>query len=87
MAMEVPVLATRSGGMQAFARDGVDALLVEPGSPDELEAGLARLLENPGQARSLASAARSRVQRETSFSARMARVAAIYDSLTGSARS
>jgi len=44
MAMEVPVLATRSGGMEAFAKHGEDAWLVDPNSVDELERGLDILL-------------------------------------------
>ncbi|MCA8981185.1 MAG: glycosyltransferase family 4 protein [Planctomycetes bacterium] len=78
MAMEVPVLATRSGGMQEFARDGEDALLCDPGSVDELEHGLARLCDDPDLRTRLARNARARIESECSFAARMDRVASFY---------
>jgi len=79
MAMEVPVLATRSGGMQAFARDGVDALLCDPGSVDELADGLRRLATDPALRAGLARAARERVEREHSFARRMEHMVTVYD--------
>ncbi len=78
MAMEVPVLATRSGGMQEFARDGEDALLCDPGSVDELHAGLARLVDDADLRARLARGARERIVADCSFAARMDRVAELY---------
>lgn len=79
MAMEVPVLATRSGGMQEFARDGEDALLCDPGSVDELERGLAQLSSAADLRARLARNARRRIEADCSFAARMNRVASLYD--------
>ncbi len=81
MAMEVPVVATRCGGMPAFGRDGEDMLLVEPGSPGALAEGLRRLLSDDGQRHRLACAARRRIEREHSFSRRMERMVQVYDRL------
>jgi glycosyltransferase involved in cell wall biosynthesis len=81
MAMEVPVLATRSGGMQGFARDGEDALLCDPGSADELAVGLRRLAGDAALRRRLAQAARQRIAREHAFAQRMRKVVAVYDRL------
>jgi glycosyltransferase involved in cell wall biosynthesis len=39
MAMEVPVLATRCGGLETFGRDGKDMLLVRAGIVDALSLG------------------------------------------------
>ena len=78
MAMEVPVLATRSGGMQAFAKHGEDAWLIAPGSVDELERGLDKLLTDAALRHSLSLAARSRIERDSSFSARIAKEVAVY---------
>ncbi len=78
MAMEVPLLATRSGGMAAFARHGEDAWLIYPGSVDELERGLEKLLTDADLRRKLALAARSRIERDSSFSARVAKELAVY---------
>jgi glycosyltransferase involved in cell wall biosynthesis len=82
MAMEVPVLATRCGGIDAFAKHGEDAWLVEPGSVDELERGLEKLLDDADLRRRLAHNARTRVERESSFPARIAKELAVYARLT-----
>jgi glycosyltransferase involved in cell wall biosynthesis len=83
MAMEVPVLATRCGGMEAFAKDGEDALLVDAGSADALARGILRLANDAELRRRLASAARSRVEKECSLARRMAREVERYDRLLG----
>lgn len=83
MAMEVPVLATRSGGMQAFARDGEDALLVETGSSAALRAGLERLVRDRDLRERLARTARARIERDCSFTRRMQRMVEVYDRLPG----
>jgi glycosyltransferase involved in cell wall biosynthesis len=81
MAMEVAVLATRCGGLEAFGRDGDDMLLVEPGSAAALAAGLERLARDAGLRRRLVQAARSRVEQEHGFARRMERMRAVYDRL------
>lgn len=81
MSMELPVVATRSGGMQEFARDGEDALLVDPGSTEELARGLRRVLANGELRERLARGARARVERDCSFARRMERVVEVYDRL------
>ena len=79
MAMEVPVLATRCGGLETFGRDGEDLLLVAAGSANELERGLLRLATDPALRARLARAARARVERDFSFARRMERFVGIYD--------
>ncbi len=79
MAMEVPVLATRCGGLETFGRDGEDMLLVPSGSAEALADGLVRLAKDRGLRERLARTARARVEREHSFARRMSRFAAIYD--------
>jgi len=81
MSMGVPVLATRSGGMQAFARDGEDALLCDPGSTGELTNGLRKLVLDPELRVRLRSAARKRVVAELGFARRMESMVAVYDRL------
>lgn len=81
MAMEVPVLATRCGGMEAFAKDGEDALLVDAGSVDALERGLTRLATDAGLRARLSRNARAKIERESSFRRRMERFAEIYERL------
>jgi glycosyltransferase involved in cell wall biosynthesis len=83
MAMEVPVLATRCGGMEAFARDGEDALLVDPGSAEALADGLGRLARDPTLRARLVQAARARIETQQSFASRMRRLVGVYDRLLG----
>lgn len=78
MAMEVPVLATRCGGMQAFAKDGEDALLVGVNSVDELERGLTQLATDAALRARLSLTARAKIEREYSFTRRMQRFAQLY---------
>jgi glycosyltransferase involved in cell wall biosynthesis len=45
IACELPVVATRVGGIPRYVSDGVDGILVEPGQPSVLAAALSRVLE------------------------------------------
>ncbi len=81
MAMEVPLVATRCGGMNAFGRDGVDMRLVEVGSVDALQHGLLELAGDEALRARLAHAARRRIETELSFTARMRKMVALYDRL------
>ena len=81
MAMEVPVLATRCGGIEAFGHDGVDMVQVSAGDAGSLAEGLRRLAEDAGLRARLAAAARARIEAEYSFRRRMERMAELYDRL------
>lgn len=48
------VVSTRAAGIPYIYSDGVDALLAEPGTPQDLAGAVVRVLENPALARSLA---------------------------------
>jgi glycosyltransferase involved in cell wall biosynthesis len=82
MSMGLPIVATRSGGMETFTKDGADGILIEPGSVDELESGLGRVLRDAELQTSLALGARERVLADCSFARRMERVAELYDGLS-----
>jgi glycosyltransferase involved in cell wall biosynthesis len=62
MASATPVLASRTGGIPDQLRDGVDGLLVTPGSAGALATAMERLLGDPDGARLLAASARRRVR-------------------------
>lgn len=81
MAMSLPIVATRSGGMGAFGRDGSDMLLVTPGSADELASAIERLVQRPDLRSALARAARRRTEAELSFGRRMHLMKEAYDDL------
>lgn len=83
MAMEVPVVAARIGGLPRLIRHDQDGLLFEPGSVEQLAGALARLLGDDALAGRLRRAARATIGARYSFEARMAKVRAIYDDLLG----
>ncbi len=60
MASACPIVATRAGGIPELVRDNQEALLVEPGDVPELAIAIESLLNDPGGARGLGAAARSR---------------------------
>lgn len=83
MAMRRPIVATTAGGMGAFGRDGIDMLLVTPGSAEALANALTRALTDPTFADALASAARARAEADLSFRRRMSLMKNAYDRLVG----
>lgn len=58
----VPVVATRICGTPEIVEDGETGLLIPPDAPEQLRQALARLLEDPSFARSLARRAVERLQ-------------------------
>jgi glycosyltransferase involved in cell wall biosynthesis len=83
MALEVPVVATRIAGVPRLIGDGVNGLLVNPGSVDELAGALGRVLLDPDLRGRLGRAGRETIETRYSFAARMDRVRDIYDELLG----
>lgn len=81
MACEVPLLATRCGGVETVVHDDVQAVLVTPNSPEALADGLMRLASDPRSRARLASEGRQRVELDFSFASRMARFARLYADL------
>jgi glycosyltransferase involved in cell wall biosynthesis len=55
MAVGVPVIATRVGGIPDLVKDGETGLLVEPGSVDELTRGIRKLIEDDDLRKKLAN--------------------------------
>jgi glycosyltransferase involved in cell wall biosynthesis len=81
LAMELPLLATRCGGVVEAVQDGVEALLCESGSEAELLAPLRRLVTDGDLRARLAQQGRARIERDFDFSERMRRMTRIYDEL------
>ena len=77
----VPVVGAASGGIPEFVTDGETGLLVTPGRPDALSAGLSRLFGTPGLRERLKSSARDSVLANHTLAKRAERVAALYGSL------
>jgi glycosyltransferase involved in cell wall biosynthesis len=78
MAMEVPVLASRCGGIETFGRDGADMLTVPADDVAALADGLRRLAVDAGLRRRLAAEARARIEADYSFRRRMERMVEVY---------
>jgi glycosyltransferase involved in cell wall biosynthesis len=62
MAAGVPVVATNVGGTPEIVQDGRTGLLVPPGDPAALAAGITRVLDDPPAAARMAVAARAYVE-------------------------
>jgi glycosyltransferase involved in cell wall biosynthesis len=78
MAAGCPIVATRVGGLPELIDDGVSGLLVPPGAPDTLAAGIARLINEPGLGRRLGQAAQRRQRAELSVEAMLGHLQDIY---------
>jgi glycosyltransferase involved in cell wall biosynthesis len=63
MALEVPVVATRVGGVPELVEDGIDGLLAEPSDPASMASRMRRVLEDPALARRLGAEGRAKVER------------------------
>ncbi len=62
MACGCPVIATRVGGVPEVVEDGVTGTLTPAGDPGKLAAAMLQALAHPGHTRSMAAAARTRVE-------------------------
>jgi sugar transferase (PEP-CTERM/EpsH1 system associated) len=64
MAAGLPVVATRVGGADELIEDGLTGVLVPPASPAALAKGLARLIHDPGERRTMSRAASLKAMRD-----------------------
>ena len=58
----LPIIATNVGGTPELLRNGLDAILVEAGNPDQLAEAITKLIDHPDMANSLAVSARQRIE-------------------------
>jgi glycosyltransferase involved in cell wall biosynthesis len=78
MSMELPVVATATGGSPEQVEEGVTGHLVPPGDPRALAAALAPLLGDAGRRRAMGRAGRERLLREFPLSATVRAIQAVY---------
>jgi glycosyltransferase involved in cell wall biosynthesis len=78
MACARPVIASRAGELAEFITEGVDGLLVEPGSVEELAGAVRFLYDDPDVRASMAEAGRAKMVREGSWELQVRRT---YDKL------
>jgi glycosyltransferase involved in cell wall biosynthesis len=78
MAMRVPVVASRVGGIPDAVQEGVSGLLIPPGDEDAFAAALARVLDHPQLAARLGAAGRNRVLEEFEARSSWRRLAEVH---------
>jgi glycosyltransferase involved in cell wall biosynthesis len=81
MAAELPIVATRVGGIPELIEPDVHGILVEAEDAVALADGIGRILEHPDQARRLAAAARARQRAEFDLDVVVRRLEDLYLSL------
>lgn len=81
MALETPIVATAVGGTGELLSEGTEALLVPPGDPVALAAAIEQVVADPEASARRVAVARTRVEKEFSFAARMREVEAVYEEL------
>lgn len=82
LAVGVPVVASRLGGLVDVVTDGVTGLLVAPADADALAAALLRMLEDPARARAMGAAGKADSPR-FALGHHVERLTAIYSELAG----
>jgi glycosyltransferase involved in cell wall biosynthesis len=75
------VVASGHGGLPEIIRDGITGLLVTPGDPAALAAGVARLLDDPSLRERLGAAAGADVRQRFAGGKLLTQVQALYDAL------
>jgi glycosyltransferase involved in cell wall biosynthesis len=78
MAAAAPIVATSVGGVPELIDDGVHGLLVEPGEPAALAAGIQRLIDDPALAQRLGRAARDRQRQNYDLGVVVGRLEELY---------
>ena len=72
------VVGCRTGGVPETVADGIEGLLVEPGDCDQLQAALARLMNDSGLRERLGAAGALRVHQQQNYLTMAAQLEAIY---------
>jgi glycosyltransferase involved in cell wall biosynthesis len=80
MAAGAPIVATRIGGNPDLIKDGVNGLLVEPGSTDDLHNAITRIINDPDLANRLKDGGRKAVL-SLAASAVVPRIERLYEEL------
>jgi len=81
MAVGMPVVATRVGGVASLVDEGVTGSLVEAGDVETLASRLAHVLADPGLRAAMGKAGRARAEERFTVSAVAARFAEVYEKI------
>lgn len=83
MALGLPVVATRVGGVPEVVRDGVDGLLVTPGDVDQLARALGALAGDAALRRDMGRRGRQRVHEHFSIDRTTRALVDVYEGVAG----
>jgi len=81
MAVGLPVLGTRTGGLKEQVVDGETGILVEPANGEALANGIQELLEDRERRRTMGAAGRERVRRLYNLTTMLDAYERLYDGL------
>ena len=81
MAVGVPVIATRVGGVERVVQDNINGLLISSGSVEEIHTALKRIITSKQDREALRSAGIASIENKWSFSKRMDAVVDIYQNI------
>jgi glycosyltransferase involved in cell wall biosynthesis len=81
MAVGLPVIASRTGGLPELVDDGRTGILIEPGAAQALADAIASLASDEETRRRLGAAGRERVAREFTVEHEVSSIAAVYERL------
>lgn len=84
MLHSVPAVAMAVGGIPEVIDDGIDGLLVQPGSLEGFTESLGRLLGDAALRRRFATAAVNKIRSQYLFEGRMQKMLSLYESALGS---
>ena len=79
MALGIPVVTTAVSGIPELVIDGVTGVVVEPGDPEDLAAGLQRVIEDPEAARKRAAGGLAKVSAEFDIADSAATMASLLE--------
>ncbi len=81
MEAELPVVATRVGGIPDMVSSGVEGLLVPPGEPEAIAVAVAELLRDPERAAEMGRRGRRRRREEFNLEVTARRIGELYEEL------
>jgi glycosyltransferase involved in cell wall biosynthesis len=81
MEAELPVVATRVGGIPDMISSGVEGLLVPPGEPEAIAVAVAELLRDPARAAEMGRRGRLRRREEFDLDVTARRIGELYEEL------
>lgn len=86
MALQRPLVATRTGGTPELVNDGETGLLIDPGQAAPLSAAILRLLDDPALARRLGESGRRRIEQHFTMAGHQAAILRLYEAMAGETR-